>query len=147
MNNPFKESNFKIHRIEGLNPGDIEEWTRVHINSIIEVYGIDAEIVDLAIVGSRARGLESENSNLDIVVELNTEEKEDCLFNILNQSNFNISGIKVDINPITKHQTGTLKEYLVKAESYLQNREKNKKRNEEQSVLNVENGKRRKHGR
>ncbi len=45
---------------------------------------MDAEIVDVAVVGSRCRGLEREGSDLDVVVELFTSEREDVLFDTFN---------------------------------------------------------------
>ena len=38
----------------------------------------------MAVVGSRCRGLEREGSDLDVVVELFTSEREDVLFDTFN---------------------------------------------------------------
>ena len=86
----------------------------------IDEYAIDANIVDAVIVGSRCRGLEQEGSDLDVVVELSTNEREDDLFNTLNEDGLHIGGVKVDINPITAQRTGTLKNYLPTVEKYLE---------------------------
>lgn len=86
----------------------------------LEEYGIDAEIVDVAVVGSRCRGLEREGSDLDVVVELSTNEREDFLFDTFNENGLHIGGIKVDINPITAQRTGTLETYLPQVEDYLE---------------------------
>ena len=80
---------------------------------------MDAEIIGLAITGSRSRGLESEGSDLDIVVEMKSSMKEDELFNILNDDGFTIAGVKVDINPILADKTGILETYLLNEEKYL----------------------------
>lgn len=90
-----------------------------HIQSVLAENNIDASIINIALTGSRSRGLENESSDIDIVVEYKGDVREDFLFNILHESNFSIAGIPVDINPITESQTGTLKDYLPKVEEYL----------------------------
>ncbi|MBQ5675921.1 MAG: DUF4316 domain-containing protein, partial [Lachnospiraceae bacterium] len=77
------------------------------------------DIVDVAVSGSRCRGLEKEGSDLDIVVEYKGKEKEDDLFNAFNEDGLKIGGVKVDVNPITEGKTGTLATYLPGVESYL----------------------------
>lgn len=81
---------------------------------------LHAQIVDAAVVGSRCRGLEREGSDLDVVVELSTNEREDDLFNTFNEDGLHIGGIKVDINPITEQRTGSLETYLPQVEEYLE---------------------------
>ena len=45
------------------------------------------------------------------------------LFNIFNDLNITIDGITVDVNPIRPEETGTLDEYLPKAEAYLEQKQ------------------------
>ena len=80
---------------------------------------MDIELVDVAVSGSRCRGLEQENSDLDVVVEYRGGETEDSLFNTFNEDGLSIGGVKVDINPITEGKTGTLGQYLPGVEAYL----------------------------
>lgn len=103
-----------------MNPAEIEETVKVHVQAKIDEYGIDAKIVDAAVVGSRCRGLERDGSDLDVVVELSTNEREDDLFNTFNEDGLHIGGIKVDINPITEQRTGSLETYLPQVEEYLE---------------------------
>ena len=79
---------------------------------------IDAPIVGLEIIGSRNRGDAKNNRIFDVVVEYSGNEREDGLFNILNEKRLEIEGIKIDINPINKNKTGTLEEYLEKSNKY-----------------------------
>ena len=109
-----------FHEISEMNPAEIEETVKVHVQAKIDEYGIDAQIVDAAVVGSRCRGLEREGSDLDVVVELSTNEREDDLFNTFNEDGLHIGGIKVDINPITEQRTGSLETYLPQVEEYLE---------------------------
>lgn len=110
-----------FHDISEMNPSEIEENVKCHVQAKIEEYDIDAQIVDVAVVGSRCRGLEREGSDLDVVVELSTKEREDDLFNAFNNSDgIYIGDIKVDINPITTQRTGSLENYLPQVEEYLE---------------------------
>ena len=73
-----------FHEISEMNPAEIEETVKCHVQAQLDQYGMDAEIVDVAVVGSRCRGLEREGSDLDVVVELFTSEREDVLFDTFN---------------------------------------------------------------
>ena len=109
-----------FHDISEMNPEEIEETVKCHVQAKIEEYDINATIVDVAVTGSRCRGLEHEGSDLDVVVELSTAEREDDLFNAFNEDGLHIGDVKVDINPITAQRTGTLESYLPQVEEYLE---------------------------
>lgn len=106
----------KFSPVDGQTAHDIEDTVRDFVQGVLNDGGIDAEIVDLAVTGSRSRGLESDGSDIDVVVEFSSELKEDALFNILHEQAFDVGGIAIDINPIRKEETGTLGEYLENAE-------------------------------
>ena len=112
-------TNELFHEISEMNPAEIEETIKCHVQAKIDEYDIDAIIVDVAVVGSRCRGLEQEESDLDVVVELSTNEREDDLFHVFNEDGLHIGSVKVDINPITAQRTGTLETYLPQVEDYL----------------------------
>ena len=105
--------------INGQTQDDIEQTVWAYLQSKIDEYGIDVELVDVVVSGSRCRGLEKAGSDLDVVVEYKGREHEDTLFNAFNEDGLMIGGIKVDINPITEGKTGTLATYLPGVESYL----------------------------
>lgn len=113
------KTNELFHDISEMNPAEIEETIKCHVQAKIDEYDIDAVIVDVAVSGSRCRGLEREGSDLDVVVELSTSEREDDLFHIFNEDGLHIGSVKVDINPITSQRTGTLETYLPQVEDYL----------------------------
>ena len=117
----FKEkTNEFFHEICEMNPSEIEDTVKCHVQAKIDDYAIVATVVDVAISGSRCRGLERNGSDLDVVVELSTNEREDDLFNAFNNDDgMYIGDVKVDINPITPQQTGTLESYLPQVEEYL----------------------------
>ena len=112
-------TNELFHEISEMNPAEIEETVKCHVQAQLDEHGIDAEIVDVAVVGSRCRGLEREGSDLDVAVELSTNEREDVLFDTFNEDGLHIGGVKVDIYPITAQRTGSLETYLPQVEDYL----------------------------
>lgn len=114
------KTNEMFHDISEMNPAEIEETIKCHVQAKIDEYDIDATIIDAVVVGSRCRGLEKDRSDLDVVVELSTNEREDDLFNAFNEDGLHIGEVKVDINPITAQRTGTLEMYLPQAEKYLE---------------------------
>lgn len=105
--------------INGQTQDDIEQTVWAYLQSKIDEYEIDVELVDVVVSGSRCRGLEKAGSDLDVVVEYKGREHEDTMFNAFNEDGLMIGGIKVDINPITEGKTGTLATYLPGVESYL----------------------------
>lgn len=52
------KTNELFHDISEMNPAEIEETIKCHVQAKIDEYGIDATIVDAVIIGSRCRGLE-----------------------------------------------------------------------------------------
>ncbi len=114
------KTNELFYEISEMNPAEIEEAVKRHVQAKIDEYAIQAEIIDVAVVGSRCRGLEREGSDLDVAVELSTNEREDVLFDTFNGDGLHIGGVKVDINPITAQRTGSLETYLPQVEDYLE---------------------------
>ena len=125
-NNPDVVADFRakteelFHSLDGQSADDIEKTVYAYVQSQIDEYGLDAEIVDVVVAGNRCRGIEQENSDLDVVVEYTGSTREDDLFNMLHEDSIYIAGIQVDINPITESRTGTLETYLPEVETYLQ---------------------------
>ena len=125
-NNPDVVADFRakteklFHSLDRQSAEDIEKTVYAYVQSQIDEYGLDAEIVDVVVAGSRCRGIEKENSDLDVVVEYTGSTREDDLFNMLHEDSIYIAGIQVDINPITEGKTGTLETYLPEVETYLQ---------------------------
>lgn len=100
------KTNAVFHDISEMNPTEIEETIKCHVQAKIDEYDIDATIIDAVVVGSRCRGLEKDSSDLDVVVELSTNEREDDLFNAFNEDGLHIGDVRVDINPITAQHAG-----------------------------------------
>lgn len=90
-----------IQGLENYSTEQIEEIVLEHISGIFIDSGIDVEIIDVEIYGSRTRGEAKADSDLDVKVRYKGAEKDYALFNILNDddSALYIDGIRVDINP------------------------------------------------
>ena len=106
--------------IHGLEATEIEEMVEEYVNAKLSENDFDATVRGVVISGSRCRGLEGKSSDLDMVVEYISDEREDDMFNLLHEDNLKIGAVMVDINPITKYKTGTLEEYLPGVEKYLE---------------------------
>lgn len=113
-----------FHQIDAMGASDIEDMVLDYVKD--KLYGMDVEVMDAVISGSRCRGLEGDTSDLDVVVEIKGSEREDYLFNILNDGELFLGNIPIDINPITKQETGTLEEYLPRVEKYLEEKAQKK---------------------
>ena len=114
----FRNRYGAVHNPQGINKAIKRVYA--YLQSKIDEYEINIELVDMAVSGSRCRGLEKAGSDLDVVVEYKGRETEDDLFNAFNEDGFMIGGVRVDINPITEGKTGTLGEYLPGVETYLE---------------------------
>lgn len=113
------KTNEMFHDIDGQRPEDVEQTVLAYIKFKIDEYDMDVKIIDVVVSGSRCRGMEQEDSDLDVVIEYSGSIREDTFFNLLHEDGFEIGDVPVDINPITKGKTGTLGEYLTWIEDYL----------------------------
>lgn len=144
-NNPDVVADFRakteelFHSLDGQSAEDIEKTVYAYVQSQIDEYSLDAEIVDVVVSGSRCRGIEKENSDLDVVVEYTGSTREDDLFNMLHEDSIYIAGIQVDINPITEGRTGTLETYLPEVETYLQEKAQQEQTNNQLVTQGREN--------
>ena len=109
-----------FHEINGYHPEDIENTVRSFIAESLAENFIEAEIGEIIVSGSRCRGLEKAESDIDVVVEIKGSAlKEVALFNLFHEEVPDIDGILIDINPIRPEETGTLEAYLPSVEAYL----------------------------
>ena len=112
-----------------MTASEIKDIVRVHIKSALSDNNIgedEYEIIDIAVVGSRSRGKGREDSDLDVVVEYKGKLREDNMFNMLNDEPLGVlyfNGVRVDINPITEGKSGTLKQWMKRSETYVQEQE------------------------
>lgn len=107
-------------KLAGYSAHNVEELAKQYIREAFRENEISADVGEVVLYGSRSRGMEHDASDLDFVAEIYTDMKEDALFNILHETPFEIGGAAVDINPIRAEETGSLEDYLLGAERYLQ---------------------------
>lgn len=114
-----------IHKnVQGLEYYDKRSLKNYILEEVTEKFVIGFEgdeitrVNDLEIHGSRGRGTARPDSDLDVVVEYEGSLREDDAFNFLNEDPLIYDGIKVDVNPIRKQETGTLENYMVKSRKY-----------------------------
>ena len=114
------EKLFDPKPLDGMTPATIEEAVREKAIQIAEDYGLDVTVEDVIVSGSRCRGLENAESDLDVVVSYSGSEREDDLFNTLKDEHMYFGKVELDINPINVTETGTLAQYLPGVEKYLE---------------------------
>ena len=67
--NSYRNKAREVFReLDGMNLDEIESCVRIEIERIIEEYGLDVNIEDVLIYGSRAKGTESADSDLDVIL-------------------------------------------------------------------------------
>ena len=113
------EDKFDTKALDGMDPSVIEEAIRERVLQIAEDYGLDVTVEDVIVSGSRCRGLENADSDLDVVVSYSGSEREDDFFNVLHDELMRFGTVELDINPINTEETGTLAQYLPGVEKYL----------------------------
>lgn len=120
-------TDMNFHLLDGMKAREIEQMVSYYVQAKIIDYDIDAKIENVVLSGSRCRGIEKKGSDMDVVVSYEGSIREDTLFNILHEEKFEIAGVEVDINPITKDKTGSLAEYLESADQFLKEKAKDKR--------------------
>ena len=117
----FKDKTKEMfHELGGMDSDTIESFVKNHVQELINEFNLEATIEDVVICGSRCRGLETEGSDLDVVLYFSGNEREDSFFNLLHNNGFFMGdGIYVDINPKSVEQSGSLSDYLTEVETYL----------------------------
>lgn len=114
------ETNQKFQPIQGKTAMEIEQAVLDYARSKVLENGLDAEIVDAVVYGSRSRGMENHDSDVDVAVEYKGRHvREDFLFDLLHEDDFLIGDIPVDINPICENEAGDFEKYLQQAERCL----------------------------
>jgi len=115
-----------IQGLEHLSRKEIEDMILDQIKerfSENDVTENEAAIVGIAINGSRGRHTARDDSDLDVVMEFSGSMKEDDVYNILHDPDsefgeISIDGITVDVNPVKKEKSGSLKDVMARSAEY-----------------------------
>ncbi|MFQ9716193.1 MAG: DUF3849 domain-containing protein [Blautia sp.] len=103
---------------------NIEETVLSYAQSVAEEAGIEVQIRAARVYGSRTAGIEKADSDVDVVLEFQGDISEDGFFNLLHEEELTIGGMLVDMNPITPAKSGTIEEFLARANEYLEEKVK-----------------------
>ncbi len=114
-----KKTKRSFHEIGTMDSDMIESIAKTQVEEIIAEYDLDVKIKEIVLTGSRCRGMETEGSDIDVVVYYTGSEREDYLFDLLHGDEIILGGAVLDINPLSQKKRGSLAEYLTGAESYL----------------------------
>ena len=124
-------------RLGGKRIEDIEGQVREMVQETIDTYNLDARIKDVILTGSRCRGVERKDSDIDVVVSFSGKEREDDLFNLMHEELTMTGGAVLDINPINEKETGLLADYLTVAEAFLAKKMKQQDLNYKKPALEL----------
>lgn len=140
---PEAQKEMPVQGLEGYSRDEIKGIVTDHINDVMRDYDIDAEIIGMDIHGSRNRHDARPDSDLDVVVEYSGDIREDDMFNALNgeEDALSIEGIKVDINPIRKEETGDLQDYMKQSEEYDKEKSEHAKQKGPSAASEIKNNK------
>lgn len=72
----------RFHQIDGMSPAEIEGMVLDYVQVKIEENNLEAEIVGVVVSGSRCRGIEKTDSDIDMVLEYKGSVREDTFFDI-----------------------------------------------------------------
>lgn len=90
----------------------------------------NVKLLGARVYGSRTRdGLYDESSDIDVVLSFDAPNGmlyEDTFFNAINGNHLEIADLSIDVNPISLQETGTLEDYMIRAEAYLDRKELHK---------------------
>jgi hypothetical protein len=126
MLRPTSEVGIKERALNYLSRQEIEETVLYHAQDLLEDMGLeeDVKLLGARVYGTRTReGLYRGDSDLDVVLSYRGSIREDSFFNALNEAGLSMKGLKLDINPISEENTGTLEEYVEQSEKYLNRKE------------------------
>ena len=140
---PEAQKEKPVQGLEGYSRDEIKGIVTDHINDVMRDYDIDAEIIGMDIHGSRNRHDARPDSDLDVVIEYSGDIREDDMFNALNgeEDALSIEGIKVDINPIRKEETGDLQDYMKQSEEYDEEKLEHAKQKGSSAATEIKNNK------
>lgn len=103
---------------------EIAEAIQADLELICREYEIPVTLKNIVVYGSRSKGYEHEDSDLDILVEYEGDFREDELFALFHDSEepLQYHGIPVDVNPIRTEESGTIETYLPAADAFLEHK-------------------------
>lgn len=118
--------------LNGYSRKDVEKMVLFAAQAELEEMELSesVKLLGARVYGSRTRdGLFDESSDIDVVLSFDAPNGvlyEDTFFNAINGNHLEIGGLSVDVNPVSLQETGTLEDYMTRAEAYLDRKELHK---------------------
>lgn len=118
--------------LNGYSRKDVEKMVLFAAQAELEEMELSesVKLLGARVYGSRTRdGLFDESSDVDVVLSFDAPNGvlyEDTFFNAINGNHLEIGGLSVDVNPVSLQETGTLEDYMTRAEAYLDRKELHK---------------------
>lgn len=109
--------NSKINGLENYSEQYLSNIVIRFINKTLEDNFVTADefsLIDLRFHGSRVRGNNRPDSDLDVIAQYAGTMREDSAFNMLNYDKLIVDGIEVDINPIKED----IDDYMKRSDEY-----------------------------
>ena len=102
---------------EAFFESEIEESLKADVEELFRQYDSGEREKNLTLVGVKMYRVPTKDGKISLLVEFDSKNpenrwREDSLFNALNEEGIEFNGMKVDFNPITKEQSGTIEQYL-----------------------------------
>ncbi len=115
--------------VQGLEHYSDNEIKKMIIDQIMErldasnISDSEVSIKTVAVFGSRNRGTARKDSDLDVVLEYEGSMREDDVFNVLHDEDYEygtmeIDGIPVDVNPIRAEESGSFTDFMRRSKEY-----------------------------
>lgn len=93
----FREKTQKyFHPVDGRQAEEIENDVKEYIRSKVKEQDLPIQLGEVVLYGSRSRGTEREDSDIDIVVEYQGAAREDNLFDLFHEEDLSIGNCKSD---------------------------------------------------
>ena len=109
----------------GHSPQEIEKMVVETALAELSEKGLekDIKLLGARVYGERTReGMYDDHTDINVVLSFeapNGELYEDEFYKAINENNLKIEGISINANPISLQETGTLQDFMIRAETYL----------------------------
>lgn len=110
-----------FHELDGENAESIEKMVKAKAESIFETMNLDCQVLDVVLVGSRSRGIEQEDSDVEVVVAVNGDVPAEEVDGLLNGENIRVDGHTVFMHSIVNDVPMKLEDFLMRQEAELSN--------------------------
>ena len=108
-----------FHELDGENAESIEKTVKAKAQDVLDTFGIDAQIMDVVLIGSRSRGIDIEESDVEVIVDIKGEVPEEEIKGLLNGEHIEVAGQRIVMEPLVNDKPMPLSEYLQNEENRL----------------------------